>query len=200
MKQTRHSTSRRTVLGRTVLGGLGAALAGPAVLRSQQDPFRDHSRVPGMDELVTVSDFEPVAFAKLPREAWTYTAYGSEGEFTLRRNREAFDWVELVPRGIVDVSAVQTSLDLWASKWRSRFSYRPPRPTPLCIASRSRYAPGSHGGLRHAHDRQRQRDAPHGQDRSGGHQPAVVSALPAPGPRRHPRIRSTPPRPPDRKP
>jgi len=94
---------------RSVLGGLGVGLTGASLLESQQDPFRDHSRIPGMDELKTAVEFEPVAFAKLPRETYTYTAYGSEGEFTLRRNREAFDWVELVPRGVVDVSSVKTA-------------------------------------------------------------------------------------------
>lgn len=69
-----------------------------------------------MDELVRVQDFEAVAFAKLPREAWTYTAYGSEGEFTLRRNREAFDWVELAPRGVVDVSAIDPSTEILGLK------------------------------------------------------------------------------------
>jgi 4-hydroxymandelate oxidase len=94
---------------RTVLSGLGAGLAGATLLKSQQDPPRDESRVPVIDELKTVMEFEAVAYAKLPREAYTYTVYGSEGEFTLRRNREAFDWVELVPRGIVDVSSVKTA-------------------------------------------------------------------------------------------
>ena len=89
---------------RGILGGM----VGATLLKAQQDPFRDHSRVPGMDELKTVIEFEAVAYAKLPREAYTYTAYGSEGEYTLRRNREAFDWVELIPRGIVDVSSVKT--------------------------------------------------------------------------------------------
>jgi 4-hydroxymandelate oxidase len=100
------STTRRTVLG-----GLGG-FAGASLLKSQQDPFRDHSRVPGMDELKTAVEFEPVAFAKLPRETYTYTAYGSEGEFTLRRNREAFDWVELVPRGVVDAGSVKTATEI----------------------------------------------------------------------------------------
>ncbi len=95
MKQTRRAV-------------LGAGLAGTALLKSQQDPFRDNSRVPGMDELKTVVEFEAVAYAKLPREAYTYTAYGSEGEFTLRRNRTAFDWVELVPREIADVRSIKT--------------------------------------------------------------------------------------------
>ena len=97
------------VTRRTLLGGLGAGLAASALVKAQQDPFHDHSRVPAMDELKTVIEFEAVAFAKLPRETWTYTAYGAEGEFTLRRNREAFDWVELVPRGVVDVSSVKTA-------------------------------------------------------------------------------------------
>jgi 4-hydroxymandelate oxidase len=97
---------------RRLLSGLGVGLASAPLLRSQQDPFRDHSRVPAMDELRTVVEFEAVAYAKLPRETYTYTAYGSEGEFTLRRNREAFDWVELVPRGIVDVSSVNTATEI----------------------------------------------------------------------------------------
>lgn len=101
---------------RAVLGGLGAGVTGASLLKSQQDPFRDHSRVPSMDELRTAVEFESVAFAKLPRETYTYTAYGSEGEFTLRRNREAFDWVELVPRGVVDVSSVKTATDVLGTK------------------------------------------------------------------------------------
>ena len=97
---------------RALLGGLSAGLAGTALLKSQQDPSHEIVRVPGMDELKTVVEFEPVAYAKLPRETYTYTAYGSEGEFTLRRNRQAFDWVELVPKGIVDVSSVKTATEI----------------------------------------------------------------------------------------
>ena len=76
---------------RAALGGLGGALAGSSLLEAQQDPFRDHSGVPGMDELTTVTEFEAVAFAKMPRDFFMYMAHGGEGEFTLRRNREAFD-------------------------------------------------------------------------------------------------------------
>ncbi len=103
---------------RRVLGGLGAGFAG-VLLRSQRDPIRDglrvsaggttdEPRVPGMDELKTVQEFETVAYYKLPRDSFDYTAQGAEGEFTLRRNREAFDWVELIPRDIADVSSVKT--------------------------------------------------------------------------------------------
>ena len=107
---------RVRVTRRSVIGGLGVTLAGPGLLESQQDPFRDHSRVPGMEELKTALDFEPVAFAKLPREVYSYTAHGSAGEFTVRRNRQAFDWVELVPRGVVDVSSIHTATEVLGTR------------------------------------------------------------------------------------
>jgi len=91
-------------------------LAGSPQIAAQQDPFRDHSRVPGVDELLTVFDFEPVAYAKLPREAYDYTAQGVESEFTLRRNREAFNWVSIVPKSVVDVSSIQTASEILGTK------------------------------------------------------------------------------------
>ena len=102
---------KRSLSRRDALCGLAGFLAGSPRLAGQQDRFRDHSRVPGIDELVTAFDFEPVAYAKLPREAYDYTAQGVDGEFTLRRNREAFDWVSIVPKSVVDVSSIQTSTE-----------------------------------------------------------------------------------------
>jgi isopentenyl diphosphate isomerase/L-lactate dehydrogenase-like FMN-dependent dehydrogenase len=91
-------------------------LAGSPLLRGQQDPFRDHSRVPGLNELITAFDFEPVAYAKVPRYNYDYTAYGTDSEFTLRRNREAFDWVELIPKRVLDVSPIRTATELLGTK------------------------------------------------------------------------------------
>jgi isopentenyl diphosphate isomerase/L-lactate dehydrogenase-like FMN-dependent dehydrogenase len=104
--------SKRSSTRRALLSELGAGLSVTTLLNSQQDPSRDSARVPGIDELRTVMEFEAVAYAKLARETYTYTAYGSEGEFTLRRNRQAFDWVELVPRGIVDVRSIKTATQI----------------------------------------------------------------------------------------
>jgi 4-hydroxymandelate oxidase len=91
-------------------------LAGSPMLRAQQDPFRDHSRVPGLNELRTVLDFEPVAYARLPRQTYDYTAYGADGEFTLRRNREAFDWVDLVARAVTDGGSISTATEVLGTK------------------------------------------------------------------------------------
>jgi len=95
---------------------LAGFLAASPLARSQQDPFRDHSRIPGLNELVTAFDFEPVAWAKLPRADYDYTAYGSDGEFTLRRNRQAFEWVDLVPKRVLDAAPVNTATEVFGTK------------------------------------------------------------------------------------
>jgi isopentenyl diphosphate isomerase/L-lactate dehydrogenase-like FMN-dependent dehydrogenase len=97
---------------------LASFLAGSPLLTNllpgQQDPFRDHSRVPGLNELLTAFDFEAVTYAKQPRDVYNYRAYGAEGEFTLRRNREAFDWVELVPKRVA-AGPVQTATEIFGT-------------------------------------------------------------------------------------
>ena len=104
---------------RESLRALGAFLAGspllPPELFGQKDPVRDHTRVPGLNELLTAFDFEAVAYAKQPRAVYDYRAYGSDGEFTMRRNREAFDWVELIPNR-VSSGPVSTATELFGTK------------------------------------------------------------------------------------
>jgi len=95
---------------------MASFLAGSPLLLAQQDPFRDHSRVPGLNELLNAFDFEAVAYARLPRAAYDYTAYGADSEFTLRRNREAFDWVELSPGKAVKPSAIRTATEILGTK------------------------------------------------------------------------------------
>jgi isopentenyl diphosphate isomerase/L-lactate dehydrogenase-like FMN-dependent dehydrogenase len=111
-KRWRDGISRRKALQ-----GLAGFLAASPLL-GQQDPFRDHSRVPGLDELLTTFDFEAVAFAKLPGQTYQFTAHGTESEYTLRRNREAFDWVKLVPRAVVDVSSIDASTEVLGTRMK----------------------------------------------------------------------------------
>lgn len=111
---------------------LAALLAASPLLRAQQDPFRDHTRVPRLDELLTAFDFEPVAFARIPRVAYNYTAYGSESEFTLRRNRDAFDWVDLLARS-PKPPEIDTAIELFGQKLAFPSSSLPPPPIPNCI-------------------------------------------------------------------
>jgi isopentenyl diphosphate isomerase/L-lactate dehydrogenase-like FMN-dependent dehydrogenase len=66
--------------------------------------------------MIDAFDFEAVAFAKIPRDSYDYTALGVADEFTMRRNRQAFDWVELIPKGVVNVSSVRTEMELFGMK------------------------------------------------------------------------------------
>ncbi|MFN0100793.1 MAG: alpha-hydroxy acid oxidase [Bryobacteraceae bacterium] len=95
---------------------LAGLLAASPLLRAQLDPFREHSRIPKLDELITAFDFESVFHAKLPRQVYNYTAYGSDGEFTLRRNRQAFDWVDLVPNVFAAPASPSTAIELFGAK------------------------------------------------------------------------------------
>jgi isopentenyl diphosphate isomerase/L-lactate dehydrogenase-like FMN-dependent dehydrogenase len=101
---------------RKALRNLAGFLAASPLLKGQLDPYRDSTRVPTMDELRTAFDFEAVAFARIPRDAFDYTAHGDHSEFTVRRNRQAFDWVDLIPRGVADVSKIQTATEILGTK------------------------------------------------------------------------------------
>ena len=63
----------------------------------------------GFNEMLTAFDFEPVFRANVPLSVYDYTAHGTDSEFTLRRNRDVFDWVELVSGGGVNPDQVDTS-------------------------------------------------------------------------------------------
>lgn len=59
--------------------------------------------------LLTIADYRKAARKVLPRMAWDYFRSGSDRQTLLKRNREAWDAIELRPRVMVDVSNVDTS-------------------------------------------------------------------------------------------
>ena len=101
-----------SVSRRTALAGLAAFVTGIEQLHGQQDFFRGHSRVAGLEEMRDVFDFEAAAYERLDRATYNYTARGGGSEFTVRRNRDAFDWVDLVPRAVGRPGRPKTSLDI----------------------------------------------------------------------------------------
>lgn len=102
----KHSQSRRRAIA-----GLGTVLAGSPLLHAQLDPrpLWTHKRTPGLNEMLLSFDFEPVMYANVPQAIYDYTAHGDGGENNLRRNRQAFDWVDLVPGKPVDPASVDLS-------------------------------------------------------------------------------------------
>src|SRR5690606_26423125 len=89
----------------------------PAALSAQLDPrsTRKRVRTPSLDEMVEVFDFEVVARDNINRAAANWTGRGRDAEWSLRRNRIAFDWVDIVERGGVTPDQVDTSTTVLGS-------------------------------------------------------------------------------------
>ncbi len=66
--------------------------------------------------LASVMDFEPLAKARLSHMAYEYLCAGASDEITLRWNKEAFDKIRLRPRVLVDVSEINTNLELFGQE------------------------------------------------------------------------------------
>ena len=101
---------RRSPSRREALVSLATLVAGSPLLAAQRDPRQlgDHRRIPGFAEMTSVFDFEPVFHANVPQTVYDYTAHGADSEATIRRNRDAFGWVDVVPRAPVDATTVDT--------------------------------------------------------------------------------------------
>lgn len=66
----------------------------------------------GAISALNLFELEPLAKAKLAPEAYDYYASGADDELTLRRNQEAFRQLELHYRVLVDVSRVDTRVQV----------------------------------------------------------------------------------------
>src|ERR1700687_1696972 len=79
---------------------------------------------PGSGELINrpkdainVFEFEPVARRNVPPAHFGYMASGIDDEVTLRANREDFLKFQLMPRRLNDVSKVDTSIELFGTRY-----------------------------------------------------------------------------------
>ena len=100
---------------RQALAGLATFIATSPLARAQQDPasLGLHRRAPGFSEMITPWDFEGVFRSNVPLAVYDYTARGTDSEFTMRRNRESFEWVKLTGEHPVDHASVDTSIEMW---------------------------------------------------------------------------------------
>jgi 4-hydroxymandelate oxidase len=105
-------SSRRTALAR-VAGLMAASPIAAAVAQSDPRPLGEHRRALSLAEMQTSFDFEPVFFGNVILPVYDYTAHGDGSEFTLRRNRQAYDWVDILPaRSAVPASQIDLSSEL----------------------------------------------------------------------------------------
>src|SRR5919107_3552018 len=66
-----------------------------------------------------VFDFEAAAQKVVPPAHWGYLMSGVDGEATLRANREGYSRYQLKTRRFVDVSRLDTSVELFGAKYNS---------------------------------------------------------------------------------
>ena len=102
---------------REAFRNLALFFAGSPLVKAQQlDLPYTPERLPSIDELVNVFEFEPLCRYRIPKNAYDYIAGGVDAEWTLRRNREAFDRITFRPRMLTGVSNVDLSIELWGRK------------------------------------------------------------------------------------
>ncbi len=68
-------------------------------------------------EALNVMDFEAAARKAIPPAHFGYLATGVDDDRTLQANRDAYARVQLRPRRLVDVSRIDTSTELFGSRW-----------------------------------------------------------------------------------
>lgn len=110
--------SRRIALARAA-GFLAASPIAAGVAQIDPRPLSEHHRALSLAEMQTSFDFEPVFFGNVLLPVYDYTAHGDGSEFTLRRNRQAFDWVDIVSeRAAVPASQIDLSSELLGVKMK----------------------------------------------------------------------------------
>src|SRR5476651_2755713 len=98
---------------------MAASPIAAAVAQSDPKPLGEHRRALSLAEMQTSFDFEPVFFGNVPLPVYDYTAHGDGSEFTLRRNRQAYDWVDIVrARAAVPESQVDLSSEFLGVKMK----------------------------------------------------------------------------------
>jgi len=91
---------------------------------SQDTADVPHKIIASVEEALNVFDFEPVARTIIPPAHWGYLATGVDDDLTLRANRSGFSRFQIRPRRLVDVTKIDTSIELFGEKWK----------TPIVIA------------------------------------------------------------------
>ena len=117
------------------LGGINVAqlarmLDGSSAERQQafeliQQQAQEPTLIAAASEALNVFDFEPVARKKLPPAHWGYLATGTDDDETIRANREGFTRWDLHPRRLVDVTRIDTSVNMLGTTWATPIVINP---------------------------------------------------------------------------
>lgn len=100
------------------LAGLSGFLAGSPLLRAQPDPhaLSEHKRALGLAEMRNAWDLAEVFRANVPKAVYDHIAHGDGTEWTLQRNRQAFEWVDLLPGKAIDGKTVNLATQVYDTR------------------------------------------------------------------------------------
>src|SRR6476469_2061199 len=86
---------------------------------------QDDELLASAKDAVNVFDFEPVARKKLPIAHWRYLATGTDDDATIKANRDGFTHYSIRVRRLIDVSKIDTSVNLLGVRWSSPIVLNP---------------------------------------------------------------------------
>jgi isopentenyl diphosphate isomerase/L-lactate dehydrogenase-like FMN-dependent dehydrogenase len=90
-----------------------------AALDVIQQAAQEPDLISSPSEALDVFDFEPVARKKLPPAHWGYLTTGTDDDGTIRANREGFARWDLRMRRLIDVSKIDTSVQMLGVRWQT---------------------------------------------------------------------------------
>lgn len=95
---------------------IGIADMATVPLRPQAVNSRDLIKLPSIESVFSLNDFERLAEKVLSVEAWAYYSSAADDEITFKENQTAFHRYSLKPKVLVNVKNVDTSTTLFGVK------------------------------------------------------------------------------------
>jgi (S)-2-hydroxy-acid oxidase len=114
------SLNRRTFIGGiAVLPTLWSRATADGSLPPSQLYRREAPPLTSADQVLNVSDFEPLARVALPPAHFGYIATGADDDRTVIRNHEAFSHYEIRAHRFTDLTHMDTTRQVFGSRWPS---------------------------------------------------------------------------------
>lgn len=148
--QTKQFSSRREFIRQLAISPLLAATPFSAVGAESPrsvNPSGTERIIESTEDAIDVFDFEAAARRALPPAHFDYMAWASDGGATLQLNRDAFSRIGLRARRLIDVTQIDTSIELFGRTWKtpiilaptgSEKAFHPEGATAVAKAARSR--------------------------------------------------------------
>jgi len=92
------------------------------MLAMAETPAPAAGLITSAEQALDVMEFETVARNVLPPAHFGYLATGVDDDVTVGINHEAYSHLEIRSRRLVDVSKLDTSVQLFGTTWRRRSS------------------------------------------------------------------------------